>query len=185
MLGLVALLLAFAAAGWFLFRVARSGGVSARDGANETLFKGVAFLAIIAVLGAAKLWPLAFMVLLASAAILGTELWRARAIAAENAADSERASAPQVSQSGDMEPDEAFSVLGVSKDAGADEIKAAYKKLISKLHPDIGGTDFLATQINRARETALAALETRVDTPPVANSENAGEVKADTEEKND
>ena len=46
-----------------------------------------------------------------------------------------------------MSLEEAYAVLGLS--AGADAIKEAHRRLMVKLHPDHGGSDYLATQINR------------------------------------
>jgi len=36
-----------------------------------------------------------------------------------------------------------------------DEVNAAYKKLISKVHPDAGGNAFLAARVNEARDILL------------------------------
>ena len=58
-------------------------------------------------------------------------------------------------RSGDMTVDEAYAVLGLAAGAGADEIKEAHHRLMVKLHPDHGGSDYLATQINRARDLLL------------------------------
>ena len=57
-----------------------------------------------------------------------------------------------------MSADEARSMLGVETDADEDAIRAAHRRLIARLHPDQGGTDALASQINRARDIALSAL---------------------------
>jgi hypothetical protein len=58
-------------------------------------------------------------------------------------------------QSGLMTKDEARRVLGVGADAGEKDIKAAYKRLMSQLHPDRGGSDYLAAKVNQAKDVLL------------------------------
>lgn len=50
---------------------------------------------------------------------------------------------------------EARSILGVGPEAEAAEIQAAYMRLMRMAHPDRGGTDGLAAQLNAARERLL------------------------------
>ena len=53
--------------------------------------------------------------------------------------------------SDEMSEAEALRVLGLEAGAGADEIRAAYHRLIKRNHPDRGGSDALAAMINRAK----------------------------------
>src|SRR5690242_5795554 len=57
--------------------------------------------------------------------------------------------------SGDMSVEEAYAILGLSPGAEAEAIKEAHRRLMVKLHPDHGGSDYLATKINRARDVLL------------------------------
>lgn len=50
---------------------------------------------------------------------------------------------------------EARSILGVGPDATREEIQAAYARLMRMAHPDKGGTDGLAAQLNAARDRLL------------------------------
>jgi DnaJ-domain-containing protein 1 len=58
--------------------------------------------------------------------------------------------------SGDMTVEEAYEVLGLAPGADEAAVKAAHHRLMMQLHPDHGGTDYLATKINRARDVLLA-----------------------------
>jgi DnaJ domain len=57
--------------------------------------------------------------------------------------------------SGDMTVEEAYAILGLAPGADAEAIKEAHHRLMVKLHPDHGGSDYLATKINRARDVLL------------------------------
>jgi curved DNA-binding protein CbpA len=54
-----------------------------------------------------------------------------------------------------MSVEEAHAILGLSAGADAEAIKEAHRRLMVKLHPDHGGSDYLATKINRARDVLL------------------------------
>lgn len=55
-----------------------------------------------------------------------------------------------------MSCQEAADILGVEIDATRDDIRMAHKKLMQKLHPDRGGSDALAKQINNAKDRLLS-----------------------------
>jgi len=57
--------------------------------------------------------------------------------------------------SGRMSLEEARSILGVDAEASAEQIQAAYMRLIRMAHPDKGGTTGLARQLNAARDRLL------------------------------
>ena len=50
---------------------------------------------------------------------------------------------------------QAADILGVDANASGDEIRLAHKKLMQKIHPDRGGSELLAKQINTAKDVLL------------------------------
>ncbi|OAN50993.1 J domain-containing protein [Sphingobium sp. TCM1] len=54
----------------------------------------------------------------------------------------------------------ARALLGVAPDADARTIRAAHRRLIASVHPDKGGTEALAAQINAARDLLLEEQKT-------------------------
>lgn len=76
--------------------------------------------------------------------------WRAH-VAGEQAAGGRQTSGAE----GVMDEATAWSILGLAPGASEDEIKAAHRRLMTKLHPDHGGSSYLAAQLNQAKDLLL------------------------------
>ncbi|HEX4339608.1 MAG TPA: DnaJ domain-containing protein [Polyangiaceae bacterium] len=75
--------------------------------------------------------------------------------AAEPTADTRRESASPRQVRGRMTRDEALRVLGLPPGATREQIVAEYRRLMKRVHPDQGGTTYLATQLNEAKDCLL------------------------------
>lgn len=58
--------------------------------------------------------------------------------------------------------EDALEILGLGGSPSEEEIRSAYKKLMRKVHPDQDGSEWMARQLNAARDLLLA----RVDKQP-------------------
>jgi len=57
--------------------------------------------------------------------------------------------------SDEMSAAKALDILGLHAGASVQEIRAAYKRIIRAVHPDAGGSNYLAMSVNAARDTLL------------------------------
>ena len=71
--------------------------------------------------------------------------------------DSGKANSRSGSKSG-LDRNEAYHLLGVKPGASADEVRAAHRRLMRKMHPDHGGPVHLASRINQARDLLLRSF---------------------------
>lgn len=139
-MGWQALLLA-GLAGWLIW-TGRLQRMTARDG----MALGVALVGAVL---AAKGKPV-----IGAPLLIGAALFFARQGKAGAPRNRRKGDGPMADRREDV--DRARALLGLSPDADTDAIRAAHRRLIASVHPDKGGTEALAAQINAARDLLLS-----------------------------
>jgi len=74
---------------------------------------------------------------------------------AESDTDEEKSQSRSRKPSGHMSVDEAYAVLGLKRGASEEEIGRAHRQMMKKFHPDQGGSTYLASRINEAKDVLL------------------------------
>jgi DnaJ domain len=78
--------------------------------------------------------------------------WREHA---QSDAAAGRSGGTRAASGGKMTEEEAYQVLGIEAGASAQDITRAHRTLMKKLHPDQGGTTYLAARVNEAKDVLL------------------------------
>lgn len=92
-----------------------------------------------------------------SATVLEAYLDRTHGESWRDSAESGDAGHGTAGGNGAMSTAEAREILGVGPEATREEIVDAHRRLMQKLHPDRGGSTYLAAKINRAKQVLLEA----------------------------
>jgi hypothetical protein len=73
----------------------------------------------------------------------------------ENAQGNGTGGQRRAAASSKMTAEEAYQILGLQPGASRDDIARAHRALMKKLHPDQGGSTYLAARVNEAKDTLL------------------------------
>jgi hypothetical protein len=137
------------------------GGLRAFERASVTTVKSL--LAWLAALGGITLALLLILsgrggIALGALTLFGPVIWqrwRAYRMSAQAQRRAQGSGQPPPRRPAGMTPEEAYQVLGLHPGATEAEIRAAHHRLMRTAHPDSGGSDWLATRINLARDVLL------------------------------
>jgi len=102
-----------------------------------------------------RLAPVSLLVLLGGGGLIANTIIRNLSSAASEEAPFGSQPPPQRNAGVQMDKAEALAVLGLEGEPDADAVKEAHKQMILRAHPDQGGSAYLATKVNQAREVLL------------------------------
>lgn len=150
--------------GWLFLIVAAVAALFAlpggtRSAADRQMAKLAAFVALSISLMAFKMFPLAIPVLVIGGALFGINWFRDHLLGGQyrdiedDALGGARRTSPY--PTGTMSESEALKVLGLTADATSEDVTAAHRRMIARAHPDGGGSNYLASKVNEARDTLL------------------------------
>jgi DnaJ homolog subfamily C member 19 len=136
------------------------GGLRAFERASVTTVKSLfAWIGALAGISLALLLVLSGRggIALGALTLFGPLIWQRWRASHPAAATGSRQQAPPPPrrQGSNMTREEAYDVLGLHHGASEAEIRAAHHRLMRAAHPDSGGSDWLATRINQARDVLL------------------------------
>jgi DnaJ homolog subfamily C member 19 len=135
------------------------GGLRAFEHASVTTIKSLfTWIAALAGISLALLLVLTGRegIALGALVMFGPLIWqRWKASHPAAAAGTRQQAPPPPRRQGNMTREEAYEVLGLHPGASEADIRAAHHRLMRTAHPDSGGSDWLATRVNLARDVLL------------------------------
>ncbi len=133
----------------------RKVGVIIPDQARrKRVWQGLLFAGLILAMLALRLAPFALLLFLVGLGVIANSAWQEKAVGDDLRDKPEQGTGtytPSIHPR-TMSVDEAHDVLGLKPGATGKEIDVAYRHLMAQIHPDKGGTDYLAAKINEARD---------------------------------
>ena len=113
-------------------------------------YAAIGVLAALAIfLGVTERWvPAVFLAGIAWSLVTGIRLW-------PGGRPDQETPPPRERPTSTMSRAEALKVLGLPEGASEDDIRTVHRKLIMSNHPDKGGSDYLASKINEAKDVLL------------------------------